>query len=171
MTHSSKKRMGPRWQQPWPILSVQEIVGKTSWPEEGLQTAGLRGSEAARLWVSFAMKFPANALLTLASHPHCWLLGQTIQPEEATTQPTYATRWEERHGTSQDRTSAPSCPLPAALAHRGDHPTAEPLPSPPTHAPSRPQGILQMPSPGLGFFLSIDTDSPGDTPSSLIQSM
>lgn len=95
------------------------------------------------------MKFPADALLTLASHPHCWLLGQTIQPEEATTQPTYATRWEERHGTSQDRTSAPSCPPPAALAQRGDHPTAEPLPSPPTHAPSRPQGIWQMPSPGI----------------------
>ena len=52
MTHSSKKRMGPHWQQLWPILSVQEIVGKTSWAEEGLQTAGLRGSEAARLWVT-----------------------------------------------------------------------------------------------------------------------
>lgn len=114
------------------------------------------------------MKFTADALLTLASHPNCWLLGQTIQPGKATTQPTYATPWEERHGTSQEHTSAPSCPLPAVLAQRGDHPIVEPLPSPPTHAPSCPQGIWQMPSPGLGFFLSVDTDLPGNTPSSLI---
>ena len=51
MTHS-KKRMGPYRQQLLLIHSVQEIVAKTSWPEEGLQTAGLRGSEVARLWVT-----------------------------------------------------------------------------------------------------------------------
>ena len=52
MTHSSKKRMGPYLQQLLLIHSVQEIVGKASWPEEGLQAAGLRGSEMARLWVT-----------------------------------------------------------------------------------------------------------------------
>ena len=85
----------------------------------------------------FAMKFTAGALLTLASHPHCWLLGQTIQPGKATTQPTYATPWEERHGTSQERTSAPSCPLRAVLAQRGDHPPWSHFPLlPPTLPPA-----------------------------------
>ena len=116
----------------------------------------------------FAMKFTADALLTLASHPHCWLLGQTIQPGKATTQPTYATPWEERHGTSQERTSAPSCPLRAVLAQRGDHPPWSHFPLLPPTLPPAPRVSGRCHLQAWDFFLSIDTDLPGDTPSSLI---
>lgn len=42
MTRSRKKQTGPCSQLRLPILSVQEIVGRTSLLEEGLQRAGLR---------------------------------------------------------------------------------------------------------------------------------
>lgn len=98
--------MGPCSQLRLPILSVQEIVGKTSLLEEGLQGAGLRrpgsGSVSGREDPSFGRS------------PACPMAGSRARLFRQEKPPL------GKKDTEFPRTTPlpPSCPAPTALAQR-----------------------------------------------------